>query len=185
MVRKIKVVDINEIKPIESINPNTIGNVILNDEEDIIEVEIPHAIPDDVIIGTSSIDEAPRSLQDLVDEIVKITKETNEELKHITPRMLNETLSITRRPSGEKDIEKIPCPNCFKMMSVKSLKYSHQKNCKTFKTSNKPKEEPPTPEPVISVPIPELPKPILNKPVRATRSEIKQQRLNNLISQAF
>ena len=79
------------------------------------------------------------------------------------------------------------------MMSVKSLKYSHQKNCKTFKTSNKTKEEPPTPkhmpehtpEPIISVPIPELPKPILNKPIKATRSEIKQQRLNNLISQAF
>ena len=190
MVRKIKVVDINEIKLKESINPNTIGNVILNDEEDIIEVDIPHVIqssdeeviPDDAIIRTSSIDEAPRSLKDLADAIVKITQETNEELKH-----------IKTDKKTEKDIAKIPCPNCFKMMSVKSLKYSHQKNCKTFKTSNKPKEEPPTPkhmpehtpEPIISVPVPELPKPFFNKPIRATRSEIKQQRLNYLISQAF
>lgn len=190
MVRKIKVVDINEIKPIESINPNTIGNVILNDEEDIIEGDIPHVIsssdeeviPTDALARTSSIDEAPRNLQDLADAIVKITKETNEELKHI---------KIDKKT--EKDIEKIPCPNCFKMMSVKSLKYSHQKNCKTFKTETKIKEEPPTPkhipertpEPSISIPIPEPPKPILNKPMRPTRNEIKQQRLNNLISQAF
>ena len=103
MVRKIKVVDINEIKAIESINPNTIGNVILNDEEDIPEVDIIRAlssstpcqskasaptggdeevIPIDTLARTISIDEAPRSLQDLADEIVKITKETNEELKH-------------------------------------------------------------------------------------------------------
>jgi len=33
MVRKIKVVNINEIKPIETINQSEIGNVILNDED--------------------------------------------------------------------------------------------------------------------------------------------------------
>jgi hypothetical protein len=215
MVRKIKVVNINENKPIETINQSEIGNVILNDEEHYIsepevinvapssiasdeEVVIPEEPPIptklkrtkskhiDVVEHNDNMD--PRSLQDLANAIIKITKETNDDINKI--KIDNKT---------EKDIAKIPCPNCHKMMSVKSLKYSHQKNCKTFKTETK------VSLPVVSIvpPIqehipesihkPEYPEEALinslimplPKTARGIRSLAKQQRINNLMSQAF
>jgi len=208
MVRKIKVVNINEIKPIETINQSEIGNVILNDEDHYIsepEVRLETSSSDEIVepiiekpvkvkvkanrkgdikqIETEQNETMdPRSLQDLANAIIKNTKETNEDLKKIT--IDNQT---------EKDIAKIPCPNCSKMMSVKSLKYSHQKNCKSLK---------PKPEIIQSVavipPIPEhTPEPtIINTPVHVptplpivnrvkVRNEINQQRINTLMSQAF
>jgi len=213
MVRKIKVVNINEIKPIETINQSEIGNVILNDEDHYIsepEVRLETSSSDEIVepiiekpvkvkikanrkgdikqIETEQNETMdPRSLQDLANAIIKITKETNEDLKKIT--IDNQT---------EKDIAKIPCPNCGKMMSVKSLKYSHQKNCKSLKpkpeiiqsvavTTPIPEH---TPEPIPKAPYPEeafinsliMPLP---KTARGIRTLAKQQRINTLMSQAF
>ena len=64
-------------------------------------------------------------------------------------------------------------------MSVKALRYSHDKNCKGKQPVPETKPEPPTPTPSK----PEAP---VNQPrTKPTRAEAKQQRLNNLVSQAF
>jgi len=72
------------------------------------------------------------------------------------------------------------------MMRKKSLRYSHQKNCKTLKTPPEiqsiaviPPIPEHTPEPT-NIP---SPLPIVNR--AKARNEIKQQRLNTLMSQAF
>jgi len=200
------VVSINEIKPIETINQSEIGNVILNDEDHYIsepEVRLETSSSDEIVepiiekpvkvkvkanrkgdikqIETEQNETMdPRSLQDLANAIIQITKDTNEDLKKI--KIDNQT---------EKDIAKIPCPNCGKMMSVKSLKYSHQKNCKSLKPINPSLQAdiPPIPEhrpePIIintPVHVP-TPLPIVNRV--KVRNEIKQQRINTLMSQAF
>ena len=81
-------------------------------------------------------------------------------------------------------------------MSVKALRYSHDKNCKgktptiveapapapaqRTSTHKVPEEEPPTPR---HTPV-EQPKEIPPK-TKLTRSEVRQKRLNSLVSQAF
>jgi len=180
MVRKIKVVNINEIQPIETINQNDIGRVILNDEEDIIEEPVisrssssgeEEIVPVQAKTENNDIELDPRSLQDLANEIIKITKESTEQ-------------SIIDKRS-EKDLAKIQCPNCLKMMSAKSLKYSHQKNCKIKPINPSLQADIPeqTPEPIKIQPVITLPIPTLKS--RPTKQEIKQQRISSLISQAF
>jgi len=180
MVRKIKVVNINEIQPIETINQNDIGRVILNDEEDIVEDPVINTSSEEEIepvqakSETTHIELEPRSLQDLANEIIQITKETTEDLRKI---------KIDKKP--EKDLLKIPCPNCMKMMSTKSLRYSHQKNCKIKPINPSLQADIPeqTPEPIQIPPSITLPIPSLKS--RPTKQEIKQQRISSLISQAF
>jgi len=187
MVRKIKVVNINEIKPIETINQNDIGRVKFNDEEDIIEEPVISTssssgeeeivpVQDKVTKSRKSETDAeieldPRSLQDVANEIIQITKESTEKIKIDT--------------RTEKDLAKIQCPNCLKMMTAKSLKYSHQKNCKIKPINPSLQADIPeqTPEPIKIPPIITLPIPSLKS--RPTKQEIKQQRISSLISQAF
>jgi len=71
-------------------------------------------------------------------------------------------------------------------MTVKALRYSHDKNCKGKKPdptvrpkSPKRIEEPPTPKHTKAEAPASQPK------LKSTRAELKQQRLNNLVSQAF
>ena len=86
-------------------------------------------------------------------------------------------------PIMKKCDAKATCAFCNKVMTVKALRYSHDKNCK-----GKPKvepvapqhEEPPTPRHSYVEVVPE------SKPkAKPTKAELKQQRLNSLVSQAF
>jgi len=97
---------------------------------------------------------------------------------------------ITEAPKEEvamkKGDEKAACAFCNKVMTVKALRYSHDKNCKGKKPDPtvRPKspaktEEPPTPKHTKAEAPASQPK------LKSTRAELKQLRLNNLVSQAF
>jgi len=148
-------------------------------------------------------EEAPEPIEDIVvppeDEVVASTPAP---LKEVEPSPV-ETKEI--EVVNTKDA-KATCAFCNKVMSVKALRYSHDKNCKgkqpvpverTITTRTKsperreepyprdkprhPKDdEPPTPRNSLI----ERPQLVIPK-AKPTKAEVRQQRLNNLISQAF
>jgi hypothetical protein len=113
-----------------------------------------------------------------------------EPVTEVEPQRVQETED---KPMKKCD-EKATCAFCSKVMSVKALRYSHDKNCKgkqpaavarsTTVKNHSPEitQEPPTPKP-------EETKFIQHESVKdrakRTRAEIRQQRLNSLVSQAF
>ena len=79
---------------------------------------------------------------------VEAIEETKEEIKEETPEPINEVVeqqSEEVKPKRQTQKDKITCPKCFKEMTVKSYKYSHEKNCggqlseKPVKPQAKPK----------------------------------------------
>ncbi len=122
----------------------------------------------------------------------------------ITPEPIaEEEMPVSQEPPQDEDEtkmkkgdEKATCAFCNKIMSVKALRYSHDKNCKGKKPQPEPvpvtrtatlREEPSQTQreklqsSTSFEPILELPK---VRP-KMSRADIKQQRLNNLVSQAF
>ena len=86
-------------------------------------------------------------------------------------------------PTKEKQEDKATCPDCHKVMSAKSLKYSHANNCKA--------RAPPKQEPVKMVEAVESSKPVehpisvLMAAERAMRMGQRRQRIESLLSNAF
>ena len=117
-----------------------------------------------------------------------------------------------RRHKLKESAPKVVCQYCDKEMSAKSLKYSHQKNCKEDPI-NKPPPPPPTPEPIVVKPKrrapvkktmieqdtieiqppvkEEITQPFTTNYIRlatvqnAERNELKKKRMKSLASQAF
>jgi hypothetical protein len=95
-------------------------------------------------------------------------------------------------PKMKKGDEKATCAFCNKLMSVKALRYSHDKNCKgkqqpptVTKTATLREESPPPNKPFTTIETSlEMP-PIIKPRLKQSKTELKQQRINNLISQAF
>ena len=56
-----------------------------------------------------------------------------------------------RRHKLKESAPKVVCQYCDKEMSAKSLKYSHQKNCKEDPINKPPPPPPPTPEPIVAI----------------------------------
>jgi len=146
MVRKINVVDLNEIKS----ENNHLATHTENIEPVVEEVEEPVETLPDVSIQ-----------------------------------------SIEKPVVMKKGDEKTTCPFCNKLMTVKALRYSHDKNCKG-KPQPAPKEDKPAAasraETYVKVEEPPTPRHSVPEPIhktKLTRTELKQQRINNLVSQAF
>ena len=86
-------------------------------------------------------------------------------------------------PAREKQEEKATCPDCHKVMSAKSLKYSHANNCKA---RAQPKHEPvKMVEAVESSKPVEHPISVLMAAERAMRMGQRRQRIESLLSNAF
>ena len=86
-------------------------------------------------------------------------------------------------PTKEKQEEKATCPDCHKVMSAKSLKYSHANNCKA---RAQPKQEPvKMVEAVESSKPVEHPISVLMAAERAMRMGQRRQRIESLLSHAF
>jgi hypothetical protein len=94
-----------------------------------------------------------------------------------------EQAQAPQAPTKEKQEEKATCPDCHKVMSAKSLKYSHANNCKA--------RAPPKQEPVKMVEAVEPSKPVahpisvLMAAERAMRMGQRRQRIESLLSHAF
>jgi hypothetical protein len=157
--RKINVVDLNEIKSV--------------DHQAATHVET-----------LEPVEETPPTPEPLVEE----PKDNEPETKH---EPIIQEAPKEAQPMKKCD-EKATCAFCNKVMSVKALRYSHDKNCKgkqqpeatarsTTVRNHSPEkaDEPPTPR--HSIPEASIIKPKL----KPTRAEVRQQRLNSLVSQAF
>lgn len=79
-------------------------------------------------------------------------------------------------PKAEKvKSEKVQCPDCGRMVSSKTLKYTHKNNCKALKQA--PKEEPSAPAPVEQAVAPEPVKEVFTpEPVKDVIEESITQR---------
>ena len=136
--KKITVVNIDDNEP-------------KNDEViDVIEpVEEPVEVPQEPIEKLETIEESPKELE---------TPQVEDKLVEDTPVKQPETNTKTRLQ------ELVKCPKCNKMVTSKTLKYSHKNTC-SGEEKNKLKKEKPLPKPEPAHDIEEVPQPKL---VRST-----------------
>jgi hypothetical protein len=80
-------------------------------------------------------------------------------------------------------IEKVQCPDCQKMVSAKTFKYSHQANCKKGSQNTESVPTVAVPEKVIQTPVTLQPAPLLS--LREKRLMAKTERINKLMESAF
>ncbi len=81
-----------------------------------------------------------------------------------------------------KAVEKVECPNCNKMVSAKTFKYSHVHTCKAKKEVVEQPVAIEQPQ-VVEVPMIQVRPGILSS--REARLQKRQEHLNQLIKQAF
>jgi len=179
--RKINVVDLNEIGPIntqEATHTETVAPIETTPEvEDVVPTPIEEVLP-------TPIEEVPPPT-----------------VKEVAPEKKVEVVAPESKVVMKKNDEKATCTFCNKVMTVKALKYSHDKNCKGKQPTEAPKAlalPEPTPrtnknhralevssDAVDEPSTPRHSEPLIQPKAKMTRAELRQQRLNNLVSQAF
>ena len=129
MPKKIKVVDVVSNEVNNEVN-NEVQEPSVNEEvnEEVNEITSPVG---EVIIEEppiNDIEEVPKpktkakSKPRPKKQPIKIEEEVKEEIKE-------EPKPEVKPEKVKKVVELIPCPKCNKMLSQKSLRYSHEKNC--------------------------------------------------------
>jgi hypothetical protein len=209
MVKKIKVVEMNTSNP-EAIeeqeaNPQAIDptptqevaqaqEAITQDQEPaIIKEEEPKAkkprAPRAPKAPKEKVQAPPPSDSDSIDteEMIAVIKNHRASKKQPVQAQEEPIPAVAQAqppaPTKEKQEEKATCPDCHKVMSAKSLKYSHANNCKA--------RAPPKQEPVKMVEAVESSKPVehpisvLMAAERAMRMGQRRQRIESLLSNAF
>jgi len=106
-------------------------------------------------------------------------------------KVIDETITVaknvvldfdTKDEPTIKAIEKVECPNCNKMVSAKTFKYSHVHTCKAKKEVVEQPVDIEQP-PVIETPILQVQRTVMSS--RDARLQKRQEHLNSLIKQAF
>ena len=187
MVKKIITVDLNF--PTETVNEIVNEPV---DEYSAVKEEAAIEPPPALTIAKPKRKPAPKKVEKVVEEpVIEAIEEPIEE-------PIEETVESVVVPT--KDNLKVKCQHCNKEMSLKSLKYSHSRNClglkKTIdkvsneKVSQKREIEPPPrggeappPPPIVSLPE-SVPVRTQENP-RAARMNLLKERYNNLVKNAF
>ena len=99
-------------------------------------------------------------------------------------------LPVALEKEPEKVIEKVKCPDCDKMVTPKSLKYSHKHTCiaKKVKELNDRQPEQTIAEEDVKeydpVKVVIQPKPVRMESQREIRNRVKQEQMKNIFSQA-
>lgn len=154
-------------------------------------------------IGTADTTKATHTEPEPIEETTTLPVEVEQPIIIETPKEIEQPIIIEKPKEIEppsqpvvmkKNDEKATCAFCKKVMSVKALRYSHDKNCKgkqppsvertitTRPKSPERTEEPQTPRNSIAqVEEPQL----MRAKAKVTKAELRQQRLSNLVSQAF
>ena len=182
MVKKIKVVEMNTSNPDaieeQEANPQardpTPTQEVAQAQEAITQDQEPAIIKE----------EEPKAKKPRAPRAPKAPKE---KVQALPPSLggvgTDPSLKGAPAPTKEKQEEKATCPDCHKVMSAKSLKYSHANNCKA--------RAPPKQEPVKMVEAVEPSKPVehpisvLMAAERAMRMGQRRQRIESLLSHAF
>jgi hypothetical protein len=92
------------------------------------------------------------------------------------------TVVKLERPA-KPTIEKVQCPDCHKMVSAKTFKYSHQANCKKGTQNTESVPTVAVPEKVVQTQVTQQPAPLLS--LRDKRLMVKTERINKLMESAF
>jgi hypothetical protein len=201
--RKVKVVSMGT-ELVQTIEQSP--TVILNEHEEV--EEQPHPDPP---ASPPPQQPQPDQATDLEDNPLLDTEEIDtmlEEVKRTKEAFMMASI-MTKKQQDEKADDKEECINCGKVLSKKSLKYSHSKTCKGLQPIDIPTEAPPEPEPIIPEPVkpkrtrtkaapqkPEVkvePPPIIKAKTaaemlteqREQRRQLRQTRISLLASQAF
>jgi len=204
MVKKIKVVEMNTSNPeaieeqeanMQARDPTPMQEVaqaqeaITQDQEPaIIKEEEPKAKKPRASRAPKApkekVQAPPPSDSDSIDTEEMIAVIKNHRASKKQPVQAQEPpVAQAQAPTKEKQEEKATCPDCHKVMSAKSLKYSHANNCKA--------RAPPKQEPVKMVEAVESSKPVehpisvLMAAERAMRMGQRRQRIESLLSHAF
>jgi hypothetical protein len=135
----------------------------------------------------------PQSESDSIDteEMVEVIKNHRAKKKQPAPEPPQEPTSPPPAPPATKE-EKINCPDCGKVMSAKSLKYAHAKNCRAKPPAN---QQQPRADFMLNAieadkkrqiaDIEEHPISVLLAAERAVRMGQRRQRIETLLSNAF
>ena len=130
MGRKLKVVDIVKEEPV---NESQVEDTQVVVEETVVETPVVDDTPvvdETPVVETPVVETSaskprakPRSKKPLPEAQVEPAQEVTQEVEEI------------KEPSSEKIkikkvVEQVKCPKCDKMMSQKSLRYTHEQNCK-------------------------------------------------------
>jgi hypothetical protein len=184
MVKKILTVDLN--LPPEAVN-ETVNEPV--DEYAAVKEEAAIEPPPALTVAKPKRKPAPKKVEKVVEE--PVIEAIEEPIEETIEEPIDETVESVVIPT--KDNLKVKCQHCNKEMSLKSLKYSHSRNClglkKTIdKVSNekvsqkielKPPSEAPPPSPIVSVPI------RIQENPRAARMNLLKERYTNLVKNAF
>ena len=208
MVKKIKVVELNTSNPEATAEPNVEQEAApdptpMQEPESVEPVAIPDSMPEEKakkprqprkprapkelkLVREPRKEVPPPSESDSIDteEMVAVIKNHRASKKPsvITKEEPPEPPPPPAAPVAKEE-EKATCPDCHKVMSAKSLKYTHFKNCR----AKQPSKE----EPVIMVESVESSKPVqhpisvLMAAERAMRIGQRRQRIESLLSNAF
>jgi len=158
MFKKIKVVDVvsqearneeqepsvNEVHEVDEVNE-------VNEPDKVTNESPLNELPD---IPKPKAKAKPRAKTKTKKEQIEVQPEIQEEPKVEEPKVEEAKVEEKQEPKNgkvKKVIEQVKCPKCDKLMSSKSLRYTHEQNCKgaVVKTEDLPvkrrlKKEPPT-----------------------------------------
>ena len=196
----VKVVDLNTEEVAKgSLNSNPVGVEVKEEAPVIDPIEEVKQEPEPVVDTSNEVIEdasadASRSIRDTAEP-------PKEEVKE----------EVKEKPKRQTQKDKMNCPKCFKEVSIKTYKYSHEKNCQgqlserpvkphakpKAKQAPKPKpvpvyeEEEPQPPPVLKqTPKPPPPNPLTNiqqhyQLLQQQYMKQKQEKYNSLCQNMF
>ena len=127
-------------------------------------------------------------------EVEAIEEETKEEVKEELPEPINEVVEQPKeetkeeaKPKRQTQKDKITCAKCGKEMTIKSYRYSHEKNCqgqlseRKVKPQSKPKQKAkPIPQTIYEESSEEEEQQPQQKPIKK-KQPVQQQPQNPLI----
>jgi hypothetical protein len=175
MGRKLKVVDITKEEPVNDSQVEDTQTVVEDtpvvDDTPVVENTVVDETP--VVETPASKPRAkPRSKKPLPEAPIEPAQEVKQEVEEIKEPSV-EKIKI------KKVVEQVQCPKCDKLMSQKSLRYSHEENCKgkVVKTEEQPvkrriKKEA-TPEPQATTNKKEIYQEIVKKNSNIDSSEVE------------
>ena len=139
MGKKIKVVDIpKEETNLEVEQPAPENNEVIPDIEPQQETTVEPVIQEETVIPPKKaktkskskkkdVDVTPSEVPELQTEAVPVVEAVTK-IEEV-PTLVSEE-KVESKEKVKKVIEQVKCPKCDKMMSQKSLRYTHEQNCK-------------------------------------------------------
>ena len=131
MGKKIKVVDIVNEEPINEVMPDVEQVTVETNEPDVVEQVTVEPVVEQVeqIPKPKAKTRSKKKQSVETHEVPTLEVEPAQEVE-ATPERLTTAAVEVNKDKVKKVIEQVKCQKCDKMMSQKSLRYTHEENCK-------------------------------------------------------